>query len=322
MSRCNDSCEFCHLTYARLRTCFEEHPAGEITQIALWHSYNECFAGAPLTHPLMTAKDFITNVSTTFAGANAQVVGTNPPKYTIRGICPRKVPVDNRGREYLMCRWRTQPGMDDGECRDFFMDAEGLWQHVLEKHLGFGVFKDSDTSKPQLRPPTDELAGKYSCHWSGCTHFSSPGTSSPQEITNHIQTHLPDVGPRAEKRRAHNRAIDSPGHTSGMMNGYTNGVDGGEDQRVLRRWLSTPLDNQNHPEGLAFAAVLVLRNLARQLAKVEAMSKQLSGKDGGDSLVSTVFSPVKERLYFVAAYNHAIREGVGGVLRLIGKGGG
>ena len=56
-----------------LRTCFEADPEGEITQLALWSAYNDAFSQAPLRKPLMPAKDFITNVSHTFANAQAQV---------------------------------------------------------------------------------------------------------------------------------------------------------------------------------------------------------------------------------------------------------
>jgi len=56
-----------------LQTCFEADPEGEITQLALWSAYNDAFSQAPLRKPLMPAKDFITNVSQTFANAQAQV---------------------------------------------------------------------------------------------------------------------------------------------------------------------------------------------------------------------------------------------------------
>ncbi len=75
-----------------LKTCFEEDVTGEITQIQLWSAYNAAFQESMTPNPaafkaLMPAKDFITNVSTTFGSASAQVLTVGgQPKYTIRGI--------------------------------------------------------------------------------------------------------------------------------------------------------------------------------------------------------------------------------------------
>jgi len=92
----------------RLRTCFEEDQAGEITQFTLWGAYNQAFNDVMQAQPhhkkLMPGKDFIINVSSTFPGATAQVlqISATQRKYIIRGIRPRSVPVDpieQEGRE-------------------------------------------------------------------------------------------------------------------------------------------------------------------------------------------------------------------------------
>ncbi|KAH7057065.1 RSC complex subunit Rsc9 [Macrophomina phaseolina] len=159
-----------------LKTCFEEDPLGEITQIALWTAYNAAFQGpiqkltaqhtssslpstpgssappstpAKLPKPMMAAKDFITNVSNTFPSAAAQVITAGGvQKYTIKGIRPRSVPVDLRNRPYIKCRWVSPASFPSGsqsggeECGEFVKEPKQIWEHVLRKHLG--LTKDSE----------------------------------------------------------------------------------------------------------------------------------------------------------------------------------
>ncbi|KAF4309503.1 hypothetical protein GTA08_BOTSDO01988 [Botryosphaeria dothidea] len=159
-----------------LKTCFEEDPMGEITQIALWTAYNAAFQGpiqkltaqqsssslpstpgssappstpAKPPKPMMAAKDFITNVSNTFPSAAAQVITAGGvQKYTIKGIRPRSVPVDMRNRPYIKCRWVSPPAFPSGsqsgseDCGEFVKEPKQIWEHVLQQHLG--LTRDSD----------------------------------------------------------------------------------------------------------------------------------------------------------------------------------
>ena len=131
---------------------------------------------AKLTRPLMQAKDFITNVSSTFTSAQAQVVFTDPdptkPKYTIRGVRPRSIPVDLRGRPYLKCLWRTPapttnghgPGVNghdlkhkDSECDFSVMRAEEVIDHVMAVHFNIHTIKE--TGKYDVSPLLAPEAG-------------------------------------------------------------------------------------------------------------------------------------------------------------------
>ncbi|KAF1977400.1 hypothetical protein BU23DRAFT_550720 [Bimuria novae-zelandiae CBS 107.79] len=212
-----------------LRTCYEEDPTGEITQIQLWTAYNAAFsetvAKDPAYKPLMPAKDFITNVSTTFPGAQAQVIQTtSPPKYTIKGIRPRSIPVDSVTKKpYLRCCWHPPSllnGISDSkhstakiECGEFTSGVKAMWEHVVSSHLN--VPRDESgkwllEQKPDINMENGDAISatkpsKYFCHWGGCTHFNPTGTDSAFEAGQHIKTHLPDTSLLHATHAKHNR---------------------------------------------------------------------------------------------------------------------
>ncbi|KAL5115839.1 Chromatin structure-remodeling complex protein rsc9 [Pleosporales sp. CAS-2024a] len=214
-----------------LKTCFEEDVTGEITQIQLWSAYNAAFSEAVNNNSsayraLMPAKDFITNVSTTFAGASAQVLTVGgQPKYTIRGIKPRSVPVDPQTKKpYMRCCWHP-PSLLNGltdtkhspsklECGEFASGARAMWEHIVSVHLN--VQRDQETgqwlldSKPDIDMESNDIVTaseprRYSCHWGGCTRFQPNGTDSAFEAGQHIKTHLPDTSIKQAIRAKHNR---------------------------------------------------------------------------------------------------------------------
>ena len=212
-----------------LRTCFEEDSTGEITQIQLWSAYNAAFTEAMASHPgfkaLMPAKDFITNVSTTFGGASAQVIQSNgQPKYTIRGIRPRLVPVDpSTKKQYMRCMWHP-PSLLNGytdtkhstakmECGEFTSGVKAMWEHVISAHLK--IPRDDSgkwilEQKPDINMENGDAVStskstKYFCHWGGCAHFNPAGTDSAFEAGQHVKTHLPDTGRLQTVHAKHNR---------------------------------------------------------------------------------------------------------------------
>lgn len=78
-----------------LRCCFERSVSAEVTQILLWKTYEQTFSEQvkQSDRKLITAVDFIKNVSNAFPGASALVVvdeATSKKKFVIRGIQPRK----------------------------------------------------------------------------------------------------------------------------------------------------------------------------------------------------------------------------------------
>jgi chromatin structure-remodeling complex subunit RSC9 len=314
-----------------LKTCFEEDTAGEITQIQLWSAYNAAFSEHMTNNPasfkaLMPAKDFITNVSTTFGGASAQVLTVGgQPKYTIRGIRPRSVPVDpSTKRPYMRCCWHPPSLLDSHadskhstaniECGEFASGARSMWEHVVSVHLQ--VPRDQETGQWLLEPKLDikdimeiengsaGLPTKYYCHWGGCTRFSPDGTESAFEAGQHVKTHLPDTSIKQAIHAKHNRTpsesrpltssaqarhenfqpqfaqpvgLGSLGmggrHQSSSTSSasrYGGGRDDGTGAQAAPnfRYYNTATDDTNDAAGLPLSAVLVLRNLARQLNKI------------------------------------------------------
>jgi chromatin structure-remodeling complex subunit RSC9 len=317
------------LTFARLRTCFEEDSNGEITQLALWSAYNEAFAQAKLTRPLMQAKDFITNVSSTFTSAQAQVVYTDPdpskPKYTIRGVKPRSIPVDPRGRPYLKCLWRTPapttngygPGPNgyvdkpkDSECDFSVMKADEMWEHVMNVH--FNLRKDKETGKYDISTsstiPKHETNGDitmgdgdgpapgpravkktWNCHWGGCKKIRD--SSDLKIVLRHVATHLPDTSLQAPIHKVHNvspERIELP------------------SSKVPYAWMATATDERGDAAGLPLASILVLRNLARQIGKVDDAEKANGGRQG--QWVEKCFGPWRDRVGWVGAWNRSLRD--------------
>jgi chromatin structure-remodeling complex subunit RSC9 len=213
-----------------LRTCFEEDPAGEITQIQLWTAYNQAFTSTMTSSQhkqLMPAKDFITNVSTTFPTAQAKVVPdpiSKQPKYTIGGIQPRSVPVDPATKKtYMRCCWHP-PSLLNGltdtkhstakiECGEFTSSPQAMWEHVMNVHLniprsesGKWVLEQKPDTKMENGDTTASTTlTQYHCHWGGCTRFNPKGTDSAFEAAQHIKTHLPDTSSMHPIRAKHNR---------------------------------------------------------------------------------------------------------------------
>lgn len=294
-----------------LKTCFEEDPTGEITQIQLWSAYNAAFQEAMAANPaafkaLMPAKDFITNVSTTFGGASAQVLTVGgQPKYTIRGIRPRSVPVDpSTKKQYMRCCWLasdTPNGQSDlkqmnkGECGEFASGARAMWEHVVGAHLQ--VPRDQETGQWLLEPKPDidmengdaittSRPQTYNCHWANCSHFATD-TDSAFLAGQHIKTHLPDTSVKQAIHARHNRAAeDSRPTTSSAHTSNTNGNTLGSSSRYTSndksaslvpnfRYFNTATDEANDAAGLPLSSVLVLRNLARQLNKIPPPSQVL-----------------------------------------------
>ncbi|KAA8909049.1 hypothetical protein TRICI_004669 [Trichomonascus ciferrii] len=76
-----------------IRTSYEDHPEGEVTQISLWKAYEAQFeAHARQGRKLLPAVDFIKNVTSAFRNSAAMVVNLpdGQRKFIIKGIRPRE----------------------------------------------------------------------------------------------------------------------------------------------------------------------------------------------------------------------------------------
>jgi chromatin structure-remodeling complex subunit RSC9 len=295
-----------------LRCLFEEDKDESITQIALWQAYQSRFAAAvqDIGRPLLPAADFIKNVSTTFADKAAAQVQQGPvQKFIIKGIRIRSVPVDLRGREYTKCLWlvpdpyKSSSEAELQECTEFFMTAEQMYEHILTSHVA--AQKNDDG-----RFPNEEKS--FVCRWKGCHKYSSPQTLKLAHFAAHVKIHATTIIPASSSK-------DPSAPASGLTNGYHDTLPPPAKRQkptwiepaVKRSWsfVETPTDERGDAAGIPLTAVLVLRNLARNVPKTECeelLLKDEDGDGGGVGYVERLFGPVEGRLWQVFAQNKSL----------------
>jgi chromatin structure-remodeling complex subunit RSC9 len=269
-----------------LRCLFEEDKDESITQIALWQAYQSRFAPAveKLGRPLLPAADFIKNVSTTFAEKAAAQVQSGPvQKFIIKGIRIRDVPVDLSGRPYTKCRWVSDIDTPSGramlECHDFFMTPENMYNHILEKHVKVPKTQDGKFINQETN---------YQCLWAGCTKYLSPHPLKTSQFASHVKIHLPQTTPSTDALSV--KALKPSWIEPPVLQKFT--------------FQQTAMDERGDAAGIPLTAVLVLRNLARNLPKTEAEETVL--KEGGVSYIVKLFKPVEPRLWHTFAYNKGV----------------
>jgi hypothetical protein len=79
--------------------------------------------------------------------------------------------------------------------------------------------------------------------------------------------------------------------------------------------LNTPTDEQGHPVGLPLAGILVLRNLARQMLKIDDNNPRRKA-----SLIEKHFSLYQERIFHVMTYNYSLRQYTPEFIHYVSKG--
>ncbi|MCJ1309828.1 Chromatin structure-remodeling complex protein rsc9 [Agyrium rufum] len=351
-----------------LKTCFEENPEEDITQIALWHAYQTRFSEfSTPQNPLLPAADFIKNVSNTFTSANAQVINGPSQKFIIKGISPRHSPMDLSGRVYQRCLWKAPNALK--VCGAFLLKPKTMWEHVVSTHLGIpqgedGSFEMSSFAMTNGHQP--EIV--RDCYWASCSHFSSPiastvGRPSRRAIATHIRTHLPDSTVLSTVRTKHNKSKPvGPDSTSEKSPSITSTdtkprkrkhdvlVDSDFDaqEQILETHLfrntAVEGDKGEHPAGLPLTSVLILRNLARNVPKAvlgmesqdrddemsDSMALKGRGPGGGggtmmvahgpNGVVSKLYGPYLDELWYVMAHNKALRKYLEDLLALVEKG--
>jgi chromatin structure-remodeling complex subunit RSC9 len=176
---------------------------------------------------------------------------------------------------------------------------------------------------------------KYFCQWGGCKHFHPSGSESAYEVGQHVKTHLPDTSPLHSLHAKHNRTpsniiytpssaatVRSPSNPKpkfngpvgfgalGMGNSHSdldapNGFDAGTNPQTPGshpppphlKYHNTAVDERNDAFGLPLGAVLVLRNLARQMPKLDPPKP----KPSSSSSSSAPASPTTKRRHEDAA---------------------
>ncbi len=311
-----------------LKAVFEEDAESDITQIALWQAYQARFSDytSPATQ-LLPAAEFIKNVSTIFAGANAQVVNGVNHKFIIKGIRPRHAPMDPKGRVYNRCLWKSSGSKS---CGEFFLKPKHMFDHLVYDHLGIdrradGTWNFESATRASQRPDD--------CYWSSCRHFTNGGkVPSPYQLGMHVKTHLPDVSNKAALRQKNNRTpadqTAMPGQEAKETNGYTvstgdvnvDPAQGREATYNYQMYQNTAVDELGNAAGLPLTSVLVLRNLARNIPKAAGLLDTINRDAFRVACMEKLFGPLKDRLIFVMAHNKPLAGYVSDVMGLLEKG--
>ncbi len=307
-----------------LRSVFEEDPDSHITQIALWQAYQYRFTDHTTSQVgLLPAAEFIKNVSSIFAGANAQIVNGPNPKFIIKGIRPRHAPMDPKGRIYNRCLWKS-PGSE--RCAEFFLKPKIMFDHVIDSHTGM---ERKDDGTWNLKSDSHAGQAPPDCFWADCRHFSRRKDVGPSafELGMHIKTHLPDQSTKASFRQKHNRTPatqtllstkDANGNIISQAGLKVDPEQGREATYHQFKYEST-VDTQGNAEGLPLPSVLVLRMIARNMPKASALLRPDDCEAFCNEAMERLFGPLKDRFMFVMAYNKPMAAYVSDVMGYVEK---
>jgi chromatin structure-remodeling complex subunit RSC9 len=148
--------------------------------------------------PILQPAEMIKNVSVAYPTANAMVFDAPEGKrFTIRGVRPREFARGLDGVQGFGCKWTLCGAVGKG--------TKGLWDHILEAHLGVkrndlnnqttttnGVV-NGDSDKMQTDSPrtthSPVKAVSQICRWKNCNRDFS--TQSLARFASHIRTHIP-----------------------------------------------------------------------------------------------------------------------------------
>ena len=316
-----------------LRACFEVDKDSDITQIALWHAYQSLFTKySDDQNPLLAAADFIKNVSSTFPAATAQVqtVG-GAQKFIIKGIRPRHLPIDTKGRLYSRCLWK--PPNESKTCGFFCLTMQNMWEHLMTAHVG--VSRNSNgTFDIQAANTVAALQQQlYECHWAECHHYAKVGgTGKPSELGLHLKTHLPNLNKLANIRAKLNRSHASSSNTSNLEHmPYSSDSIGRPAVYEYRTMYNTDTEEnevtrRKEASGVPLTAVLVLRNFARNVPKAAIGLEDENGNmiampaKGSGGWMEKLFNPLMQRLWYVMSYNRTLTVQVGELIMAIESG--
>lgn len=205
------------------------------------------------------------------------------PRFVIRGIRARSVPVDLKGQPYAHCLWHVEGGK---ECGEFAANGKSMWEHVVTAHLG--VTKDE--AGQYILDVADTTL--HNCCWAGCTRFDGVGAASAFIVGMHVKTHLPDTSSASTQRAKYNITPDQASTTDTTHKPWT--------------MQNTMTDERLEAIGLPLTSALVIRNLARMLPRTSAGLD----KEGGvnENVLWDYFGSVRDQLFYVMAHNQPLRE--------------
>jgi chromatin structure-remodeling complex subunit RSC9 len=281
-----------------LQSLFEEDAESHITQIAIWQAYQGSFGAlAGGMRNTLSAADFIRNVSHVFVNARAQIIRGpgEVQRFIIEGIRARTLPIHYETKEeYTRCQWQMVKGSFSKRCNQFFLGGEQMWHHVLTAHLGIPIAEDGKIENKEVTT---------SCDWLNCGKYPTPRTLKLAELTRHIKTHVPSAQKRPQQdgtelavKRQRKSYITS---AKTMTLTWEKTVVTVDDRKP----------NLEQAAGIPLSAVLVLRNIARNVVKTESEEELLKAHEAdgeGGGWNERLFRPVMARLFEVMTENKAL----------------
>ena len=275
-----------------LKCCFEESPADDITQIAIWQAYQGRFHD----NTPIPAADFIKNVSNTFNTAQAQVINGPQPRFIIKGIRPRRVLVDLKGIPHLKCHWEVPAKSEPTDllsrlpskqaCGQWQSSRQKLWSHILSDHLNISRNENGSFST--------NGTGPYLCRWSGCMRSPEPMTNA-RDIGLHVRLHIPDTPTEPETAKQ-----------SDILK---------EPEFTRHTFYSTPVDEKNIPAGVGWTSIAVMRNLARYANRQQFQSSN----NNKTSLIEEFFGHVKRELWHNVSVSRTLMFWLNDLMKMISK---
>ncbi|KAI1089736.1 hypothetical protein F5B19DRAFT_359277 [Rostrohypoxylon terebratum] len=292
-----------------LQSVFEETPGSQITQIAIWHAYQNAF-GALVNgpRPALGAAEFIRTVSAVYETARASVIRRQRPDqadiFIINGIRARRLPIHPETKEeYTPCQWKIAKGPYSKKCGLFFLGGQKMWDHVLTAHLGITIGEGGKIHDREIHA---------SCDWDGCVKYAKPARMRLSELTRHTKTHFPqkrylNEGPDALAKRQRKSYV-VPAKTMTLT----------WEQTLVTRDERNPKVEQ--AAGIPLSAALVLCNIARNVVKTESEEQllkkhEMGGEGGGWN--ERLFRPVMPRLFEVLTENKALASYITSLLQLV-----
>ncbi|KAK7931488.1 hypothetical protein PG985_002200 [Apiospora marii] len=289
-----------------LQSLFEEDSESHITQIAIWQAYQSSFGGN--NRNTLSAADFIRNVSHVYSGARAQIIRGpgEVQRFIIEGIRARTCPLNYETKEeYARCQWVTASTPAIKKCGIFFPSGEKMWHHILTAHLGQSTGEDGKFENREL---------EAACQWSNCRRYPQPTKVQLSQLTRHLKTHIPL--PQKRGLSETNESIAKRQRKSYVVPAKTMCITW-EQTLVTKDERKPQLDQA---AGIPLSAVLVLRNIARNVVKTESEEELLKKEEqGGESggWNERLFRPVVSRLFEVMTENKAMASYIASLLQLV-----
>ncbi|EQL03106.1 RSC complex subunit Rsc9 [Ophiocordyceps sinensis CO18] len=286
---------------------FDEDPNSFVTQLAAWQAYQSAFAGPLKTasKSMITPADFIRSSTSVYKNSNAQVLrepGDAQQKFIIHGIRARARPLSFDGIEYGRCLWATNPEKKNEKCGQFYLKPEQMGEHILTAHL-------NEERGEGGRFVNEERA--FRCTWGECFKYEKASKMRLRDFARHINTHILALLPSHDtpsKRTA--KAWVIPAKTMAVT------VEETMTTRDERNPNASP-----QAAGIPLSAVLVLRNIARNVIKTDAeeelvKQQQAKGTERG-GWNERLFRPALPRLFEILTENKALGPYIASLLDLI-----